>query len=200
VERLGGQVIVQDPADADYDSMPRNAIGVTRHPIVVPTSDLAEQVVRLAKQEAEMTPSDAAQPDEELKAEISGLLAGSPETDTRIRTYSDLTCPECGGPLYFFQGERAETYDCLVGHRWSPQSLFEEHSSAVERALWLAIRSLDERARLTGRLAAAARDRGHPLSASQFSEAAEEAKRSAATLRSAANSMKAEVAAEPGEA
>jgi two-component system chemotaxis response regulator CheB len=200
VERLGGQVIVQDPADADYDSMPRNAIGVTGHPTVVPTSDLAEQVVRLAKQEAEMTPSDAAEPDEELKAEISGLLAGSPETDTRIRTYSDLTCPECGGPLYFFQGERAETYDCLVGHRWSPQSLFEEHSSAVERALWLAIRSLDERARLTGRLAAAARGRGHPLSASQFSEAAEEAKRSAATLRSAANSMKAEVAAEPGEA
>jgi two-component system chemotaxis response regulator CheB len=200
VERLGGQVIVQDPADADYDSMPRNAIAVATHPIVVPAPDLAGEVVRLAKQEADLTLPEPPEPDEELTAEIRGLLAGSPETDTRMRTYSDLTCPECGGPLYFFDGERAETYDCLVGHRWSPQSLFEEHSSAVERALWLAIRSLDERARLTGRLAAAARERGHPLSASQFFEAADEAKRSADTLRNAANSMNTEVAAEPGEA
>jgi two-component system, chemotaxis family, protein-glutamate methylesterase/glutaminase len=37
-----------------------------------------------------------------------------------------------------------------VGHRWSPQSLFEEQSSSVERALWLAVRALDERGRLAG--------------------------------------------------
>src|SRR5581483_4043897 len=113
------------------------------------------------------------------------LLTGSLETDTRSRSYSDLTCPECGGPLYLSRGERAETYDCLVGHRWSPQSLLEEHSSSVERALWLAIRSLDERARLTGQLADAAQQRGHVLSAGQFAQAAEDAKRSADTLRDA---------------
>src|SRR5215475_3322052 len=37
VERLGGQVVVQDPAEAEHDSMPRNTIGVTRHAIIVPT-------------------------------------------------------------------------------------------------------------------------------------------------------------------
>jgi two-component system chemotaxis response regulator CheB len=157
-------------------------------------------VIQLAKQEGDMVPPGAEEPDEELAAEIKGLLAGSPETNTQSRIYSDLTCPECGGPLYFFQGERAETYDCLVGHRWSPQSLFEEHSSSVERALWLAIRSLEERARLTGRLADAARERGHLLSASQFSEAAEEAKRSADALRDAVNGMTVGVATEPEEA
>lgn len=200
VERLGGQVVVQDPADADYDSMPRNAIGVTSHPIVVSASALAGQLIRLAKQEVDMVPPGAQEPDEELAAEISGLLAGSPETNTQSRVYSDLTCPECGGPLYLYQGERTETYDCLVGHRWSPQSLLEEQSSSVERALWLAIRSLEERARLTGRLADAARERGHVLTASQFAEAAEEAKRSADTLREAVNSMTVEVAAEPEQA
>jgi two-component system chemotaxis response regulator CheB len=200
VERLGGQVIVQDPADADYDSMPRNAIGVTKHPIVVPASALAGQVLRLAGQEGDMTLPSAEEPDEELAAEISGLLAGSPETNTQSRVYSDLTCPDCGGPLYFYQGERTATYDCLVGHRWSPQSLLEGQSSSVERALWLAIRSLDERARLTGRLADAARERGHVLTASQFAEAADEAKRSADDLREAVNSMTVEVAAEPEQA
>jgi two-component system, chemotaxis family, protein-glutamate methylesterase/glutaminase len=199
VERLGGQVIVQDPADAEYDSMPRNAIAVTRHPSVVSARELAGEVVRLAKQEAGVTLPGLPEPDEELRAEISGLLAGTSETDARMRTYSDLICPECGGPLYFFQGERANTFDCLVGHRWSPQSLLEEQSSAIERAIWLAIRSLEERARLTGRLAEAARLRGHVLSAGKFSRAAEEARRSADTLRAAANSRNAEVAAEQDE-
>jgi two-component system, chemotaxis family, protein-glutamate methylesterase/glutaminase len=200
VERLGGQVIVQDPDDADYDSMPRNAIGVTKHPVVVRASAIGGQVTRLVRQETDMAPLGAQEPDEELAAEISGLLAGSPETNTQSRSYSDLTCPECGGPLYFYQGERTETYDCLVGHRWSPHSLLEEQSSSVERALWLAIRSLEERARLTGRLADAARERGHVLSASQFAGAAEEAKRSADALREAVNGMTVEVAAEPEQA
>jgi two-component system chemotaxis response regulator CheB len=200
VERLGGQVVVQDPDDSEYDSMPRNAIGVTEHPIVVSASALAGQVIRLVRQEEDMALPGAPEPDEELIAEITGLLSASPETNTHSRTYSDLTCPECGGPLYFFRGERAETYDCLVGHRWSLQSLLEEQSSPVERALWLAVRSLEERARLTGRLADAARERGHVLSASQFSRAAEEAKRSADTLRAAMNGVIAEVAVEPSEA
>jgi two-component system, chemotaxis family, protein-glutamate methylesterase/glutaminase len=200
VERLGGQVIVQDPDDADYASMPRNAIGVTEHPIIVPAAAIAEQVIRLAKQEGETTFSGTLEQDEELVAEITGLLASSPETDTKPRTYSDLTCPDCGGPLYVYRGGRVETYDCIAGHRWSPQSLFEEHSSAVERALWLAIRSLEERARLTGQLADSARERGHHLSASQFSQAAVEAKQAADALRTATNGMIAEVAADPGEA
>jgi hypothetical protein len=32
----------------------------------------------------------------------------------------------------------------IVGHRFSPQSLGEEHTEALERALWPAIRKLKE--------------------------------------------------------
>jgi hypothetical protein len=49
VERRGGRVTVQDPAEADYGSMPRGAIAATAHPIVTPAADLAGQVTRLAK-------------------------------------------------------------------------------------------------------------------------------------------------------
>jgi two-component system, chemotaxis family, protein-glutamate methylesterase/glutaminase len=198
VERLGGQVVVQDPADCDYDSMPRSAISVTEHPVIVTAPAIAREVTRLATAEGDIAAS-APEPDGELAAEIDGMLTASLETSTHSRRFSDLTCPECGGPLYFFGGE-AQTYDCLVGHRWSPQSLYEEHSSSVERALWLAIRSLEERARLTGRLADAAHERGHELSASQFSKAAEEARQSADALRKVVRGMATEVAAESAEA
>lgn len=196
VERRGGRVLVQDPAETDYDSMPRSAIAVTRHAIVTPTGRLAAEVLRLASEDVGAALPDT--PDEELAEEISTLLAGNPEIDTLSRIYSGLTCPDCGGPLYRAHEEKAETYDCLVGHRWSPQSLFEEHSAAVERALWLAIRSLEERARLSARLADGAKQRGHTLSAAQFSKASEEARQSADVIREAAEEMVAEVA--PGSA
>jgi two-component system chemotaxis response regulator CheB len=67
--------------------------------------------------------------------------------------------------------------------------LIEEQSTAVERALWLAIRSLDERARLTERLAEAARQRGHELSAEEFQEAAKEAVQAADAIRKVANGL-----------
>jgi two-component system, chemotaxis family, protein-glutamate methylesterase/glutaminase len=203
VERRGGRVIVQDPDEADYDSMPRNAIAVTGRPVVVPASGLADQVTRLAGEGGDISlpgPAGPAEPDEELAAEIRRLLDGSLETDPLLGADSGLTCPECGGPLYFAHRERADTYDCLAGHRWSPQSLVEQHSAALDRELWLAIRSLEERGRLTARLAESARKRGHVLSATRFSSACEEADRSADALRQAVRAMSAEVTAEPAEA
>jgi two-component system chemotaxis response regulator CheB len=197
VERRGGRVIVQDPAEADYSSMPRSAVAATEHPIVTAAEDLAGKVARLAKEKIGMLLPVGSEQDEELAAEISGLLAGDLETNTLSRTYSALTCPECGGPLYSAREGRAHTYDCLVGHRWSPQSLVEEQSVTVERGLWLAIRSLEERGRLTARLADTARQRGHSLSADQFSQVAEEARQSADALREVAGSMSTEITPEP---
>ena len=43
-------------------------------------------------------------------------------------------------------------FQCFVGHRFSPQSLREEHTEALERALWAAIRKLKERVVLHQRL------------------------------------------------
>jgi two-component system, chemotaxis family, protein-glutamate methylesterase/glutaminase len=200
VERRGGRVTVQDPAEADYGSMPRSAIAATEHPIVTPAADLAGQVTWLAKEKISMLLPDGSEQDEELAAEISGLLAGAPETNTLSRTYSGLTCPDCGGPLYSAREGRAQTYDCLVGHRWSPHSLVEQQSASVERGLWLAIRSLEERGRLIARLADAARQRGHSLSADQFSQVAEEARQSADVLREVAGSMTTEITPEPDQA
>jgi two-component system chemotaxis response regulator CheB len=203
VERRGGRVVVQDPDEAEYDSMPRSAIAATGRAVIVPASALADQVTRLAREGGRVAPAGAAglgEPDAELAAEIRRLLDGSLDTNQLPRTYTGLSCPECDGPLYFAHREHADTYDCLAGHRWSPQSLVEEHSAALDRELWLAIRSLEERGRITAKLAESARLRGHLLSATRFSSACEEAGRSADALRQAVRAMTAEVAAEPGEA
>lgn len=208
VERRGGRVVVQDPAEADYDSMPRCAISTTGDAIVVPAARLGRTIIDLVseavpdggdRERPAMAPADYSQLDAELEAEVAGLLIGDLETNTRTRNYSDLICPECGGPLYAAREDRSETFDCLVGHRWSPQSLFEEQSTSVERALWLAVRSLDERGRLASRLASQARDRRHLLSASQFAKVAAEAQQAASTIREVAGEMTTEADPDPEE-
>lgn len=200
VERRGGLVLVQDPAQAAYDSMPRSVVRATANPAVAPVAELASEVIRLTAQEIGTEPPDTGAPDQELAEEIGGLLEGAPETNTLTRDYTGLSCPDCGGPLYATFSEKAETYDCLVGHRWSPESLFEGHSAAVERAMWLAIRSLDERGRLAARLADGAQTRGHELSARQFAEAAQEARHAANVIREAIAGMSATVAPDPDPA
>lgn len=186
VERRGGCVIVQDPADAAYDSMPRRALAATEHAILQPSDQLAALVARVARQEPG---PPVAEPAAELEAEVRGLLAGDPQTNTATRDYSGFTCPDCDGPLYHANEKKADSYDCLVGHRWSPESLLEEQANSVERALWLAIRSLDERCRLTGGLAEAARRRGHTISAARFGEVSKEASLAADVIRKAANGL-----------
>ena len=202
VERRGGLVLVQDPAEADYDGMPRNAIAATERAVVGPVASIAKLITEAVTAgtdrengEKPVAAATDARLDAELETELAGLLAVDPETDTRTRAYSGLTYSEWRGPLY----TGAEpTFDCLVGHRWSTQSLFEEQSASVERALWLAVRALDERGRLAGRLAGAAQDRGHRISADQFSTAAAEARAAADAIREVAGGMVAELDPEPG--
>jgi two-component system chemotaxis response regulator CheB len=186
VERLGGRVAVQDPSEAAYPGMPQSALAATRHAVALPVNELALLLSRLAAERPARPDGD---PAPELEAEVSRLLNGDLEVDMSARPYSGFICPDCGGPLYGTKGENAWTYDCMVGHGWSSQSLFDEQSVAVERAMWLAIRNLDERARLTRRLAEESENRGHRISAARFRETAEEACRAADQIRTAVSGL-----------
>ena len=63
-----------------------------------------------------------------------------------------VSCPECNGPLYEKKEGQLARYQCFIGHAYSPQSLSEEHTEALERALWTAVRKLKERIVLHERL------------------------------------------------
>jgi len=143
-------------------------------------------VARLVGEQAETLP---AEPSAELEAEVRGLLASDLLPRAVARDYGGFSCPDCGGPLYHAKEGNVVSYGCAAGHRWSPQALLEQQTDAVERALWLAIRSLDERSRLTEGLAESARQRGHAHTAARFQDASKEARLAADVIRNAANGM-----------
>ena len=56
----------------------------------------------------------------------------------------EATCPECRGPLSEIRDEAIVEYQCLVGHRYSPDALLHAHAETQERALWSAVVALEE--------------------------------------------------------
>jgi two-component system chemotaxis response regulator CheB len=56
----------------------------------------------------------------------------------------EATCPECRGPLSEIRDGDLLEYECLVGHRYSPEALLHAHADTQERALWSAVVALEE--------------------------------------------------------
>src|SRR3954468_23507782 len=49
IKENGGTAIVQDPDEAEYDGMPRNAIATGLVDLVLPLSEIPEQIVRITR-------------------------------------------------------------------------------------------------------------------------------------------------------
>ena len=76
-------------------------------------------------------------------------------------------------------------FRCRVGHAYGPDALRLEQQSALEGALWAALRALEEQASLARRLAVRGRELKQIRSAARFDDRAVAAERQAALVREA---------------
>ena len=170
VKNRGGGVLVQDPDDTLYPEMPISAAAVTDVDACLPAAELAARLCELLEEpvrdrgEEELEERESRETEDLAEAERA--VNGRP---------TELACPECGGPLLERDEGPLVRFACRVGHVFSPDSLMAEHGKELERALWSALRSLEERADLYRRMARRAGNR--PAVHRRFvgrSEAAEE--------------------------
>jgi len=94
-----------------------------------------------------------------------------------------LACPDCNGPLYEARDGQLVQFECFVGHRFSPESLSEQHTEALERALWTAIRKLKERVVLHRNLMERKRNKGEEELFKRLEESVTRAKNDLKLLR-----------------
>jgi two-component system, chemotaxis family, protein-glutamate methylesterase/glutaminase len=202
VER-GGRLFVQDPDDALYPSMPRNAMDHVPAERVCPAAELgsavaeavrviqanrairAAQAVRAvrAAQDATAGPGVPAPAEDPLALEVAMADLDALNVEALSTHAAGLACPACHGALFELPGEPTPRYRCWVGHAWSPQSLLDEQAAALEDALWIALRSLEEKASLARRMAVAAEGGGRSASARRVRRTGHEAERAAHVIR-----------------
>lgn len=146
IQRCGGITIAQDPADAAYPDMPKSAIdyGVVNY--AVPLDEIApllDQLVRVPLADITEAPADIV-----MEAAISARMQSNVETEERLGTLAPISCPDCGGPLWQIEQDQVLRFRCHIGHGFTAAALLDSQASEVERALWVALRTLEERARL----------------------------------------------------
>jgi len=187
VKMRGGICVVQDPNDALYPGMPQSAIDNVAVDYIVPIAQMGNMLFQLSQ-----TPTsddvETPLPESELIAveiDMAELDEDAMQEEEHPGKPSVYGCPECGGTLWEIQEGELFRYRCRIGHAYSAQTLLAEQSEALEEALWVALRALEESASLANHMAERAAKRGSKHSAEQFSEQAKEARDRAEIVRQA---------------
>ncbi|HJQ27276.1 MAG TPA: chemotaxis protein CheB [Blastocatellia bacterium] len=183
VKRNHGVAIVQDPREAEIPDMPRNAMRYIEADYVVPAAQIAPLLVKLTHEVipetgAKSMPDSADKESIKVERDIAELEAGE-----KTNGLTMIVCPDCGGPLWEFRNNGFKDFQCRVGHKFSPENILAHHAEVLERALWVAVRTLDERASLTREMANVARHTAGEEVIYKFENEAEEAARNAEIIR-----------------
>lgn len=139
IKARGGVAVVQSPESARAPDMPSHVIERVAVDHVVDPSELAALLTKLVWSATGST----SVPGPSIRA-LEGAEKGA---------RAELVCPTCQGVLTeAHPGGGFEHFRCHVGHAFSLESLVREQSEELERALWAAVRALEESAALSRRL------------------------------------------------
>jgi two-component system, chemotaxis family, protein-glutamate methylesterase/glutaminase len=182
VSSRGGVALAQDPAEAMHSGMPVaciNASGAEGLTI----AGIAKRIVELVAEEVDVRIAPAPTDLMQKETAMADMDPAEMENVDRPGQPSGFSCPDCHGVLFQIEEGRMRRFRCRVGHAWSVDSLLAEHGQAVEGALWMALRSLEEKAALSTQLSDGARETGRELTAARFAEQAGEAHTAADLIR-----------------
>jgi len=179
ITQRGGAAMVQDPSDALYPHMPRAALSLVSAEHVAPAAKLGGLIAEITAMDLPNVPADV--DDAMLNAEVAMSELGSLTTEDLGLPPAGYGCPACGGGLFEVSDDPVPRYRCRVGHAWSPESLLEEQAVALEGALWMALRALEEKSALSLRMAGV--PHRHAATRTRFRELAADADTAGEAIR-----------------
>ncbi|RDH74976.1 chemotaxis protein CheB [Mycolicibacterium moriokaense] len=169
IRSRGGTVVAQRPEDALFATLPMNALQAGVVDCQAAASDMGSLLKQMADREIEEV---TVEPD--ITMEVENRIAMGRRFDTSFDSeslgpHSGYTCPDCNGSLVALA---ENSYRCRVGHAWTTDSLLQARDNEIESALWVALRSLQEKAKLSRKMADTV---GPGMLAKRYRQLAEEA-------------------------
>jgi len=172
IRREGGLAVVQDPADALYPGMPQHALEWVNADYVATATEIGPLLARLVEEpldDGDGGDNDDVDLPSDMRREVAIMEHGPPGVgQPHPGNPSQWPCPDCNGVLWKVDDPDVLRFRCRVGHAWNGESLLEEQRAVVENALWMALRSMEDRAELSRALADRAETRGRRMTAERF--------------------------------
>jgi len=157
IKHAGGIGIVQDPAEAKMPDMPAAALERANADYAMAAEAIVPLLLTLVRDDvASDLPVEVP-----LETAEESAVHEHFQRSEQLGPASNVTCPECSGSLFEIEDGSSIRFRCRVGHAYSEDAMLHAQGDSVERALWTALRALEERVALMNKIADYARRRGH---------------------------------------
>lgn len=146
IKRCGGICIVQDPKDADYPDMPKNALHNVAVDHCLPLAKMGEAIIKILKRKglkAQKIPEDILK-----EAKIAERVLSDLPSINSLGEQVPFNCPGCGGVLWEIKKGSTLRYRCHTGHAYTASVLLAEQTKKIEETMWTALRMFEERRNL----------------------------------------------------
>lgn len=152
IKKCGGLAIIQNPETAEYGDMPQSAQDVVDIDFTAELEELPNLISRIMQ---DSLPSPLGIPPSLIRENgIATKIKSQVATEEVLGKQVPYACASCGGPLWEMEGSELTRYRCHVGHAFSQEALLEGQNGAMEEALWIALRNLEEKYRMLNSIAA----------------------------------------------
>ncbi|MDZ7806245.1 MAG: chemotaxis protein CheB [Gracilimonas sp.] len=142
IKRCGGICIVQDPEDAEYPAMPKNALNNVKVDYCVPISEMGDLLNKIIPQKL---PKQKAIPkDVSTEAKIAERALSDLASVNELGDQVPFNCPACGGVLWKMKNDSNLRYRCHTGHAYTAASLLADQTNKIEETMWHALRMFEE--------------------------------------------------------
>jgi len=144
IKDRGGKALVQDPKEAMHAPMPESAIQHVEVDRVARCAELAAEIGEITSGPAPATverDGGRIAVENRIASEGNALQLGVMD----MGKVSQYTCPDCHGVLVQIEEGPVVRFRCHTGHAFSLQTLLAELSDSIDKGLWDAIRSIEER-------------------------------------------------------
>lgn len=183
IAECGGVTVVQDPKDAAFSDMPLKALERVSADHVVPLAHMPQLLDRLVRQ-----PAGDTRPISKLlpyEVEVARTGRASMQQTDEFGRRSLLTCPACHAPLTEIDEGNPSRYRCCSCSAYTADLMSLALDESLRRALAVALRALEERAAVAGKLEKDARQRHQMLVAADWERRVKEYQKETGIVRDA---------------
>jgi two-component system, chemotaxis family, protein-glutamate methylesterase/glutaminase len=186
IKARSGLAIVQDPSEAQFPSMPLNAIKTVRVDHVVPVGAMGELLERLTSEAVDEPKRSPVSKQMESEVGIAMGDNGRMREIMALGKFTPYTCPECHGALISLQEGRLTRFRCHTGHAYTLSHLMSELTQHTENAIMNALRAVEETELLMSEMKKHLQDDNQPEVAQLLEEKLKQAEKRAALIKQAA--------------